>query len=298
MQNVLKAVKSKLRNSIFRLTPNLIIDNVLKIKAQPFEQLNSLTSAKIVKMYFSMEHLKEFLSTTYPDWNYDFSDIRHKKLIQLFISFSLLHLKESDTYMDVAGGLYSYAFYAKCKKRYLHDQKLKGDLKKRAADYGVLILESTASSIPLPDESIDKISCHHSFEHFKGDADLQFINEVQRLLKPGGLCCVLPIFISERYFEIVDGLQWKKSDTEAKLVFDHTSPFPGGSFSGGFARIYDLKKFQERVVNNIDQNLYEIKLIEVCLNGKPVPNIQLKCNEMTPMINCPYRALLIHKYNN
>lgn len=244
-----------------------------------------------------MESLKEFLRSMYPDWNQHFSDILHKKLIELYISYSLLNLKKCDTYMDVAGGLYTYIFYAKCQERYLHDLKFNDDLKKKASDCAVSLLESTAASIPLPSESVDKISCHHSFEHFDGNTDVEFICEVQRLLRPGGSCCILPIFISDRYLEIVDSLRWNKSDPEAKWVYDPTSPFPGGEFSGGFARVYSLDKFQERVINNIDRDLHEVRLIEAYLDYKRVPDLRLKCNKMASMINYPYRILLIHKHS-
>ena len=45
---------------------------------------------------------------------------------------------------------------------------------------------SSADSIPLPDESVDFMTLHCTFEHFENNADTGFIKECARILKRGG----------------------------------------------------------------------------------------------------------------
>lgn len=50
----------------------------------------------------------------------------------------------------------------------------------------VEILEQSAKTIPLPDESIDVVYTISALEHFDGDGDILAVSEVNRILKKGG----------------------------------------------------------------------------------------------------------------
>ena len=45
---------------------------------------------------------------------------------------------------------------------------------------------SNADDIPFPDNHLNGIVSHNSFEHFEGISDLVFLIEAKRLLKTGG----------------------------------------------------------------------------------------------------------------
>ena len=74
---------------------------------------------------------------------------------------------------------------------------LRQDLAFPAGVYGEFI-GSDAADIPLPDESIDLMALHCSFEHFEGESDVGFIDEAQRLLTKGGRLVILPLYLSDR----------------------------------------------------------------------------------------------------
>ena len=59
-------------------------------------------------------------------------------------------------------------------------------------------------SIPLRSGTVDAITCHHSFEHFEGNVDVEFMLEALRLLAVGGKIIICPIFITNGYFEITN----------------------------------------------------------------------------------------------
>lgn len=68
---------------------------------------------------------------------------------------------------------------------------------------------SNAASIPLPDNSVDRMTLHCSMEHFEDFSDTAFVREAARLLRPGGTVCVTPLYIAEMYFIMTSRIAWK-----------------------------------------------------------------------------------------
>ena len=157
-------------------------------------------------------------------------------------------------------------------------------------------IESDAGSIPLPDESVDTLSCHHSFEHFQGDSDTLFIKEVQRLLKPNGRCCIIPVLIGDRFIEVTDTLTFKRRFAgNSQYVIDPTAVIPGGPSGGDYARIYNLKAFEERIIGTIDLCRFKVTISELRLNGDVLPDLTLACHKPVTAINRPYRSMMIER---
>ena len=257
--------------------------------------LDALPNVRRDRLEIDPEQHISFLTQHYPNWADCFPHPFHKKLLELHTSWQLLDPQSDETYLDLAGGLYTYAGYLKAEKRLLNDRYVRPSLRSDLMRRGVEIVESFAQCMPLENCSIDKISCHHSFEHFRGDGDIEAIREIQRVLRPGGRACIVPIFLANGYFEIVD-LPWTPaSDSRATRIVDPTSPFPGGSFSGGFARVYDLQTFQSRVLNVIDFIRFQALIVEVFSQGRTLPDHGLSCHRTDPDIDFPYRALLIER---
>lgn len=210
----------------------------------------------------------------------------HKKNLELFISYKVLDIKPMDVYMDVACGNNNYLSAVRCRRKIAQDLKLSRRIKKmKDADF----VESNASDIPLKANSIDKISCHHSFEHFYDDTG--FIREVRRLLKPKGICCIVPLFISDEYAEITNSRKKFKKlrANNPRLVCNTSFSLPGSRFSGNFARIYDIPTLKQRVLSEIDS--YGIH--EILIDNKRIPNLSLPCHKKASKVNHPYRALVI-----
>jgi hypothetical protein len=148
----------------------------------------------------------------------------------------------------------------------------------------------------LPDESLTKISIHHSFEHFQGNSDSDFIKESQRLMQVGGKCCIIPIFIADKYVEVTRSNKPQcRYDKNSTYIVDPTARVTGGGSCGDYARIYDILSFKKRVVEQIDRDKFSISLSEVTIDSNSVPDFALQCHKGITEINYPYRALTIER---
>jgi SAM-dependent methyltransferase len=294
-KRILPAIWGHIRRAVITAVPNFILNRYSSLRAVPSvmvaQGLNLIPDRLDLD---PADHMK-FLSQYYPKWKEGFSDPFHKKFLELHVSWRLLDIRPNEAYLDLAGGLFTYAGYVNAGKKLLNDRYVNPSLRGELIRQGVEIVESFAQSMPLEDCSVDKISCHHSFEHFRDDGDTSAIREIQRVLRPRGKACIVPIFLANGYFEIVD-LPWTpKSDQDAIRVVDPTSPFPGGSFSGGFARVYNLESFRKRVLQQIDVKHFRVAIVELFSKGKTLPDQSLPCHRTDPAIDFPYRALLIER---
>jgi SAM-dependent methyltransferase len=119
-----------------------------------------------------------------------------EKTLEHFVSLSFLNLSSDKTFIDVAAA--TSPFFDIVKKKYgiksayrqdlvypkgLHDEKIGG----------------YAHEIPKDDASVDAVSLHCSLEHFVDESDISFFKTLERILKPGGRCVVLPFYIAGHY---------------------------------------------------------------------------------------------------
>jgi len=275
------------------LPPNMIIDRL--ISPITFQDLFSLKGPTIKELNLSANRYRDWVQKYFPDFHQTFKNLYHKKLLELYTTFKVLNPQPSDTFMDAAGGEMTHLHWLNCRRKILQDIRISSSVRSR---FGAEVeyLEGDAGTIGLPDKSIDKISCHHSFEHFQRDSDILFIKEVQRLLKPKGKCCIIPIFIGNKYLEITDIFTFdRKYDRQSKRLIDPTATIAGRKFSGNYARIYDLESFQERILNKIDLSAFEVLIFELRLDGEVVPDLSLDCHKIVTGINRLYRAMVIKK---
>lgn len=261
------------------------------------ELVVALPEIKVSTRELTGADYETFLKTVLTNHESIHAERRHKKKLEMFISWSLLPLGPNTVFMDAAGGGFSYAGRIGAKRAFLQDLSIRPAVKKRVGPK-VEYLECNAGAIPLPDESIDAMSCHHSFEHFQGNADKDFIKEIQRLLAPGGAAVIIPLFISKARLEMTN-LQTFSNwsiDREHRL-FDPTATLPGFK-SGNFARIYDPAWLRERVLSMIDHDAFDVELFQITLDGRPVPDPDLPHYQSHKVsnFNFPYRALRITRH--
>jgi SAM-dependent methyltransferase len=104
----------------------------------------------------------------------------------------------------------------------------------------------SAERLPFAEASISAMTLHCSLEHFERDADINFIREAERVLRPGGMLCILPLYLAEVFHNLTD------PDVERTgLVFDAEAAIaevPG--WRNRFGRFYDIPRFSERVLAN------------------------------------------------
>lgn len=261
----------------------------------PLEEIdNALPNVTCRHLDLKMDDFEAFLRDYLP-WHEKIAKrLAHKKKLELFISFSLLGDRAFESYLDAAGGGFSYAGTLKAKQSHLQDMEIRDAVKKRCGP-DVNYVESSLTSIPLEDNSLDAISSHHAFEHFQGSADMDFIREAQRILKTDGRLVLVPLFIARDYLEMTNLAEFSNWSTEEKnRLFDPTASLPGKK-SGHFARIYNLAMFQERVLSKIDFSNFAAELVEVTLEGRPVPDPVVYATHKVSNFNYPYRAFMLTK---
>jgi hypothetical protein len=197
--------------------------------------------------------------------------------------------------MDAAGGINTYLHKVTAARKYLQNIVVEDDLRRRFGD-DIVYLEGDACAIPVEDGSINKISMHHSFEHFQADSDSLFIREAQRMLCVGGRCVILPIFLGDVYVE-VSRLPKENCpfDPAAQYIIDPSTRLTGGPTCGDFARVYDLAAFDQRVLRVIDRERFRVSIHEIYLDKRSVPYEDLPSHEAITRINFPYRALVLDR---
>jgi len=226
--------------------------------------------------------LKEFQRYSYP----------HKKALEFFFSAHILEIKSGDIILDAAGGRSNYL--SAVKNTFNPSQLILVDhiySEKNEKD-DILIIGGDISKISLPNTSVDKIACHHAFEHFQQNIDVIFIEEISRLLKPKGRAVIIPLFIAKEYIECWNIYRSNKFDSNSKLIVDKTASLPGSDNDGHFARIYSPLALYSRILNFSKEVGLNWKIVTCTLKGQYLPDMKLNFGAK---INKPLRALVLEK---
>jgi SAM-dependent methyltransferase len=174
----------------------------------------------------SLEEADYFrLVDTRPLHQYKRYSYLHSKPLEYLSTITLMDLQGGETILDAAGG--SDAEYLKALKLYtglpvkLYCQDAL--VSTNSHNHGITYIGGTIENVPLPDESLDCISCHHSFEHFQKDLDMLFIKEAIRLLRPNGKLIIIPLFLTNIPAEIWNERPPARFDADARLIYDFTA---------------------------------------------------------------------------
>lgn len=217
----------------------------------------------------------------------------HSKVLEYLTTLKLFDLKDRDTLFDAAGG--ANAEYLKVAMQYYTDRKIKcycQDSLSGSSDKRIEYINGSIDKIPLPDKSITAISCHHSFEHFRGDLDISFLKEALRLLKIRGMLAIIPFFLANHYAEIWNTRKREIFDNKALSLYDVTATFPGWGACERFARTYNMSAFKERILSHISSE-YETRLIDVKYEGRICPDMLNNVHQ--PTLNANMKALVIKR---
>lgn len=217
--------------------------------------------------------------------------IEHKKLLEFYVSYSLLEINKSDVVLDVAGHQSLYLRIVRklvpIKRAILHDININKE------DYvDIETIESDVSHIAVPNSFVSKIAVHHSFEHFRGNSDIEAMTEFQRILADDGICAIVPIMLSTKYWEIFNTDTVTPYDSDAEVINDKYSTFPGWGRGEGFARAYSPDAFIKRIIQNVNRSLFDIKAYKITMDGRSVPNMDVNIGTH---INYPMRVLHLRR---
>lgn len=167
-----------------------------------------------------------------------------EKSLEHYIAAKLLRLHEKDVYIDIASEgspvpiIYNNLFGTKTFKQDL-SYLSEFDGKQFGGD---------AAKMPVPDGFATKMGLHCSFEHFEGDSDIGFIREAQRVLKPGGLVCIIPLYLADEYSVVINPVI---ALSQGVLFEDKTTVCCVKEFNNRFGRFYDPAILKSRIQNNI-----------------------------------------------
>jgi predicted SAM-dependent methyltransferase len=272
---------------------NIILDEI--VSAESLETIEAQGDFPTDLLQLDGKDYENWVVAFFPDWQKRFGHLYQKKIMELYVTHYILAPEKDDTYMDVAGGLNTYTHRLDCRKKFIQSILITDELRETFGD-DTEYIQSDAASIPLPDASVSKMSCHHSFEHFQAQSDSAFVKEAQRLLRPGGKCCIVPIFIGNNFVEVTRITKPHcHYDKRARYVVDPTARLTGGESCGDYARIYDISSFQRRVFEQVDREKFDVTLLEIMIDGKLIPDMTLSCHFGITRINYPYRVLTIEK---
>jgi SAM-dependent methyltransferase len=167
--------------------------------------------------------------------------VREAKLLEYFLSLSLLPVSEREVVIDIASERSVFPeMIAKTFGALAFRQDLiypSGIDKDR--------IGGSADNMPVPSGFADKLFLHNSFEHFEGDIDTRFIYEAWRVLKPGGGVCIVPLYVSTRHENVTDplvdtnGVVWDADAVIVEKIGHHVR----------FGRWYSAQTLSERVLH-------------------------------------------------
>jgi SAM-dependent methyltransferase len=170
----------------------------------------------------------------------DEGGMREQKLLEYFVSLDLLNARRGDVVIDIAS---EWSIFPDVLADLSGAEVYRQDLIYPPGIEGHRI-GGSASSMPVPDGFADRLVLHNAFEHFEGSADVDFIRESWRVLKPGGILCILPLFLSEDHVILTDplvdrrGVLWDEGARVVQLPWWHNR----------FGRFYDAEALRSRVL--------------------------------------------------
>jgi SAM-dependent methyltransferase len=185
-----------------------------------------------------------------------------EKWLEHFVSIDLLDLKPSDVVVDVASCSSPFPDILRERwgcRTYRQDWSyppgLNGDQ-----------IGGDAAALPVPAEFADKLVLHCSFEHFEGDRDARFLREAERILRPGGRLCILPLYTNSRYCIQTDLEAWhlRRPELERDALICVAERW--GEVHG---RFYDPPHFAERILGSLGRLRLELYRVENYLDVAP-----------------------------
>ncbi|MCB0840396.1 MAG: methyltransferase domain-containing protein [Bacteroidetes bacterium] len=179
-----------------------------------------------------------------------------EKTLEHYVSTDFISFDSHTVFIDVAAC--TSPFYQIVRRLYGTSQTYQQDLIYPKGLHGDKI-GGYASELFLPDESVDGITLHCSLEHFEGNSDTEFFQELERVLRPGGKAVILPFYLAGEYTIHVDPaynlLKWHrpKIDPKARLRYCNWYQF--------FSRHYDPVALKERIIQKapkLDLTVYRV----------------------------------------
>jgi SAM-dependent methyltransferase len=203
--------------------------------------ISALNVADIVTEYHSFKSLQEY-DSDYKSYGGTLDHCFIEKSLEHFLSIQLIKPRPGLIGIDIGS---CQSVLPQIGRRVYKIQYYEQDLTYPAGIDGNRI-GSSADAIPLPDESVDFMTLHCTFEHFEKNADTGFVKECARLLKKGGRTVILPLYLNERFCNITGETDPKvQNQISFDADADHYCLIP--EWQNRFGRHYSPDAFVNRV---------------------------------------------------
>jgi len=175
-------------------------------------------------------------------------DVMVQKCLEHYLSFRYLNLSAEDVFLDVAAA--GSPFVDILSKR-LAINAYRLDLSYPEGVHGRNI-GADAGDTKLPTSFASAMALHCAFECFMGDNDIRFVKEASRVLKPGGRCVILPLYLDETYF-----VATSPYCNQDEVVIDSGALklWRDDGYHVPFSRHYSPQSFMERIYSALPDDL-------------------------------------------
>jgi SAM-dependent methyltransferase len=167
-----------------------------------------------------------------------------EKTLEHYIGLDLLKLTKDDIFLDIAS---ENSPLAEICKHLFGVQSFSQDIMYEDGIQGNRI-GGDACEMPVPDGFATKAILTCSLEHFEGDADTRLFKEMHRVLKPGGVICIIPFYLHTEAFTMTDPTISGRNN----VTFDDgITIYCAEGWGNRHGRHYSPKSFIERIANQV-----------------------------------------------
>jgi len=170
-----------------------------------------------------------------------------EKCLEHYLAFRYLKISANDVYIDMAAGKSPWADILN--KKGIKSYSL--DLTYPEGINGINI-GADASNTELPDAFASVLSAQCAYEHFMGDADIQFLKEADRILNDKGRYGIVPLYLDNTYFVATSPYCNQRDITienEARKVWQDDE------YKEPFRRFYSPESFRKRIYSRIPESM-------------------------------------------
>lgn len=176
--------------------------------------------------------------------------------------------KKGDKYIDV--GACSSPYVINLRNRGIEAYAV--DLDESLYKYDYYIQED-ATHTSFFDNSIKGISAQSSFEMFVGNADIELIKEIARVLVKGGKAVILPLYLHKQYLSTVSPIYYNSGNADEDSVECIRTDCGNAIY---LSRFYDVKHLKERIIDTAKRMGLECKIYIL-------PNEWVECDDFVYM---------------
>lgn len=194
------------------------------------------------------------------------SGVWNEKLVEHFLAWDLLGLEnysETDVYVDVAACSSPWA-------KMLREHKISAiaiDKTKSKKFEGLpFYLEMDATNTDFACSSVSGISLQCAFEMFSGNSDIELMSEIKRILKPGGVALISPLYLHTHlcHFSTPEFYGGLNGDPGSKQYIRKDS------WGINFCRFYDVESLKSRILSKITDLKMKFEMCEI-VNRSTLP---------------------------